>query len=73
VLFYNVLFIFTKTKAARSTKFSPKNPVNFKHASATFATSLFALKKQNLSIFLIIKNLKGYKILAVKFIQKFTD
>lgn len=49
-------------------KFNPKNPVNFKHASAIF-TSLFALKKQNLSIFLIIKNLKGYEILVVKFIQ----
>ncbi|ERJ30537.1 hypothetical protein UNSWCS_746 [Campylobacter concisus UNSWCS] len=26
-------------------KFSPKNPVNFKHASATFATTLFRTKK----------------------------
>ena len=54
-------------------KFNPKNPVNFKHASATFTTSLFTPKKQNLPIFLIIKNLKGYEILVAKFIEKFTD
>lgn len=53
-------------------KFNPKNPVNFKHASATFIAALFAPKKQNLPIFLII-NLKGYEILVVKFIEKFTD
>jgi len=26
-------------------KFSPKNPVNFKHASATFIATLFRAKK----------------------------
>ena len=49
-------------------KFNPKNPVNFKHASATFIATLFRTKKANLPIFLII-NLKGYEILVVKFIQ----
>ena len=72
MLFYNVLFIFTKTKVAHFMKFSPKNPVNFKHASATFIATLFRTKKANLPIFLII-NLKGYEILVVKFIEKFTD
>ncbi|EIF07718.1 hypothetical protein UNSWCD_1515 [Campylobacter concisus UNSWCD] len=39
----------------------------------TFITILFRTQKmQNLSIFLII-NLKGYEILVVKFIEKFTD
>ena len=39
-----------------------------------FTTAPFAPKKANLPIFLIInKNLKGYEILVVKFIEKFTD
>ena len=67
--FLKHFIIFPNTKVAHFTKFNQKNPVNFKLTSATFATSLFALKKQNLSIFLIIKNLKGYEILVVKFIQ----
>ena len=71
--FYNVLSFFLTQKPLTSRNLTTKNPVNFKLTSATFATSLFALKKQNLSIFLIIKNLKGYEILVVKFIEKFTD
>ena len=66
--FLKHFIIFPNTKVAHFTKFNQKNPVNFKLTSATFATSLFALKKQNLPIFLII-NLKGYEILVVKFIQ----
>ncbi len=38
-----------------------------------FTAAPFAPKKANLPIFLIIKNLKGYEILVVKFIEKFTD
>ena len=37
-----------------------------------FTAAPFAPKKANLPIFLII-NLKGYEILVVKFIEKFTD
>lgn len=71
MLFYNAVSFLLIQKSPAPQNLTPKNPVNFKHASATF-TSLFRAKKANLPIFLII-NLKGYEILVVKFIEKFTD
>ena len=68
MLFYNAVSFLLIQKSPAPQNLTPKNPVNFKHASATF-TSLFRAKKANLPIFLI----KGYEILVVKFIEKFTD
>ena len=68
--FYNVLSFFLLQKSPAPRNLTPKNQVNFKHASATFIAILFRTKKANLPIFLII-NLKDYEILVVKFIEKF--
>ncbi|WP_103574118.1 hypothetical protein [Campylobacter concisus] len=72
MLFYNAVSFFLTQKSPTPRNLTSKNPVNFKHASATFIATLFRTKKANLPIFLII-NLKGYEILVVKFIEKFTD
>jgi hypothetical protein len=43
--FYNVLSLFLTQKSPAPRNLTPKNPVNFKHASVTFTTSLFRTKK----------------------------
>ncbi|WP_181001627.1 hypothetical protein [Campylobacter concisus] len=53
-------------------KFSLTKSYKFQIFYHAFYSSAFRTKKANLPIFLII-NLKGYEILVVKFIEKFTD
>ncbi|WP_159071128.1 hypothetical protein [Campylobacter concisus] len=53
-------------------KFSPQKPSKFQTRFRDFYSNTFSHQKANLPIFLII-NLKGYEILVVKFIEKFTD
>jgi len=51
-------------------KFNPKKTSKFQTRFRDFNNNTFShQKKQNLSIFLI----KGYEILVIKFIEKFTD
>ncbi|ERJ29838.1 hypothetical protein ATCC51561_1087 [Campylobacter concisus ATCC 51561] len=58
MLFYNALSFFLTQKSPTPRNLTPKNPVNFKLTSATFATSLFALKKAK---FIDIFNNKKFK------------
>ncbi|WP_180543939.1 hypothetical protein [Campylobacter concisus] len=53
-------------------KFNPKKTSKFQTHFRDFYITFSHQKMQNLPIFLII-NLKGYEILVVKFIEKFTD
>lgn len=69
--FYNALSFFLTQKSPAPRNLTPKNPVNFKHASATFIATLFTPRSKFTDLLII--NLKGYEILVVKFIEKFTD
>ena len=53
-------------------KFNPKKTSKFQTHFRDFYITFSHQKMQNLPIFLTI-NLKGYEILVVKFIEKFTD
>ena len=69
MLFYNILSSCLTQKPLTPRNLTPKNPVNFKHASATFIATLFRTKKAKFTELFNNKNLKGYEILVVKFIQ----
>lgn len=51
-------------------KFNPKNPVNFKYTFTTFIATLFRTKKCKIYRSFLIK---GYEILAVKFIKELVN
>ena len=70
MLFYNAVSFLLIQKSPAPRNLTPKNQVNFKLTSETFAT-LFTPKSKFTDLLII--NLKGYEILVVKFIEKFTD
>ncbi|MGF7494184.1 hypothetical protein [Campylobacter concisus] len=72
-IFYNALSFFLTQKPPTSRNLTPKNPSKFQTRFRDFYNITFRTKKAKFTDLFNNKNLKGYEILVVKFMQKFTD